>query len=319
MNPKTSEKQAASAKQADQTHKKKTKKKSGLQEFIESIGVALIAAFILRIFLVQSFKIPTGSMKDTLMIGDMLLVNKFIYGVRTPNRIPFTDIKIPYIRLPGFRDPKRGNIVVFKFPDNPGLDYIKRCVGVGGQTLEVRHGWVYIDGVIEGKRKKIVSGKFDNERSDQDYFDYYEIRTDWGDTYTVRQRSNYEINLDNFGPVRIPRKGQTIHFPLKNEDEVKLYRKLIVNREKHTFQETNDSRLVVIDGKVTDSYTVEEDYYFMMGDNRDNSSDSRDWGFMPRENVVGEALIIFFSYDANEPFYDLSSLVRWSRIGMIIR
>lgn len=295
-----------------------SKKKSSFQEFIEAIGVALIAAIILRIFLVQAFRIPTGSMKDTLMIGDMLLVNKFIYGVRTPNRIPFTDIEIPYIRLPGFKEPERGNIIVFKYPRDESLDYIKRCIALPGQTIEVRNGWAYVNGIPEGKWKRIIRRKPDPDPRDRRLFDYYELKTDWGDKYVVRQLSDYKTPWDDFGPIRVPKKGTVIHFPLKNQDEWRLYEELIENREHHTFARRRDGT-VLIDGQVRDSYTIEQNYLFMMGDNRDDSSDSRDWGFMPRENVVGEALLIYFSFDKNSPLYNLLSIIRWGRIGMIIR
>ncbi|MDW7681629.1 MAG: signal peptidase I, partial [bacterium] len=120
--------------------------KNPFREYAEAILVAVIAAFILRIFVVQAFRIPTGSMKDTLLVGDFLLVNKFIYGVRTPDRIPLINVKIPYFRLPAIKEPEPGEIIVFKYPLDEKLDYIKRCIAVGGQTLEIRQGVVYIDG-----------------------------------------------------------------------------------------------------------------------------------------------------------------------------
>mgnify|MGYP000924336115 CR=1 FL=1 len=105
-------------------------KKSKTREFMESIGVALIAALIIRALVIQSYRIPTGSMKDTLLIGDFLLVNKFIYGINTPNKLFTKHIPLPAKRLPGFKDPKRGEIVVFRFPGDPMVDYIKRSGGI---------------------------------------------------------------------------------------------------------------------------------------------------------------------------------------------
>lgn len=293
-----------------------TKKKDSVREFFEAIIVAFIAAIILRIFLIQAFRIPTGSMKDTLMIGDFLLVNKFIYGVRTPDRIPFTEIPIPFLRLPAFKEPERGNIIVFKFPLDESLDYIKRCVGKPGQTLEVKNGVVYINGEIEGSLKKIKSHVYDRESFR--HFDYYEVKTDWGDTYTIRQLSNMTVPLDNYGPIRIPRKGDVIRFPLNNEDEWAAYENLI-RHEKHSFTRRRGSDKIFIDGAPVNSYTVQDDYYFMMGDNRDNSSDSRDWGFLPYENIVGEALVIYFSWNSVPSILNLFEKIRWSRIGQIIR
>ena len=148
---------------------KDKKKKNFVREYTEAILVALVAAMILRIFVIQAFRSrktrqrpaeclhpgthPMEMMKDTLLIGDFLLVNKFIYGVRTPDRIPLIDVKIPYVRLPGFKEPNRGDIVVFKYPLDEKLDYIKRCVATEGQTVEVREGDLYVDGELEGQEK----------------------------------------------------------------------------------------------------------------------------------------------------------------------
>ena len=126
--------------------------KSVTREYTEAIFVALIAALILRTFVVQAFRIPTGSMKDTLLIGDFLLVNKFVYGARTPDGVPFLDVSIPFVRLPAVKEPKQGEIVVFKYPKDEKLDYIKRCIAKGGQTVEIKDGDVYIDDQLEGEK-----------------------------------------------------------------------------------------------------------------------------------------------------------------------
>lgn len=289
--------------------------KSSIREFVEAIGVAFIAAIILRIFLIQAFRIPTGSMKDTLMVGDFLLVNKFIYGVRTPDRIPLTDIEFPFWRLPAFKQPERGNIIVFKWPNDESLDYIKRCVAVSGETIELKNGEVFVDGKLEGKMKKVKKKNYDRDKRTS--FDYFEVKTDWGDEYTIRQMSDVTLPFDNYGPVRVPQKGDVIQFPLNNEYEWRAYANLI-EHENHRFSR-HGSNQVFIDGKPATSYTVQDDYYFMMGDNRDNSSDSRDWGFLPYENIVGEALIIYFSWDSFPNMFNLVEKIRWSRIGSIIR
>ena len=124
----------------------KSKKKSITRDYIEAFGVALIAALILRALVIQAFRIPTGSMKDTLLVGDFLLVNKFIYGAQTPGRIPFTEIKLPSYRFPALREPHRGDIIVFKYPLDETLDYIKRCVAVAGDTIEFRDWHVFVNG-----------------------------------------------------------------------------------------------------------------------------------------------------------------------------
>ena len=234
------------------------------REYVESIIVALLAALVLRIFVIQAFRIPTGSMKDTLLIGDFLLVNKFIYGVRTPDRIPLIDVKIPYFNLPAFKEPKRGDIIVFKYPKGDSLDYIKRCIALPGQVVEVRNGEVFVDGKPEGKLEK-TKQKYDPEEG----YDilYYQVTMKNGKKYTIRHHKGWQN--ENYGPTKVP-KG----------------------------------------------------HYFMMGDNRDNSADSRSWGFLPRDNIVGEALIIYWSWDKNVTLYPLHRIIhkiRWLRIANLIR
>jgi len=230
--------------------KESRKKKGILREYAEAIIFAIVVASILRIFVVQAFRIPTGSMEDTLLVGDFLLVNKFIYGVRTPDKIPILNIHIPWVRLPGFKKPERGDIVVFKYPRNPDQDYIKRCVGLPGDTIEIRNKKVYVNG--------------------QPFPDPPHVKYS---SYTMPPGLNEPGiyppgagNRDNYGPVVVP-----------------------------------------------------EGHYFMLGDNRDNSLDSRYWGFLPEENIVGEAMIIYFSWDSRVPFYKFYKKIRWSRIGDIIR
>ncbi len=246
-------------------NKKKRQKKNSAREYTEAILVALLAAMFLRAFVIQAFRIPTGSMKDTLLVGDFLLVNKFIYGVRTPDRIPVIDAKIPGpFRLPAFKIPKNGDVVVFKYPRDESLDYIKRCIAVGGQTVEVRNGDVFVDGKLEGNKLELGT-RYDYSPDERREYNYTKITNSYGKSYVIRHDANHYLqdNSHNFGPVKVP------------------------------------------DG-----------HFFMMGDNRDNSADSRSWGFLPKENVVGEALVIYFSWNKNE---SLLSLIRWSRIANLIR
>lgn len=238
--------------------------KTVYRETIESILVAFIAAMILRIFVVQAFRIPTGSMKDTLLIGDFLLVNKFMYGVRTPDRIPLIDVEIPHFHLPALKEPRRGDIIVFKYPQDMKLDYIKRCVALPGQTVEIRNGILYIDNKPEGNSKP-VGEKYDSEEGRS--IRYFQITMENGKKFTIRHFQGWEY--ENYGPIKVP-----------------------------------------------------EGHYFMMGDNRDNSADSRSWGFLPRDNIVGEALIIYWSWDKNVtlyPWHRIFNKVRWTRITRLIR
>lgn len=208
------------------------KRKSAAREYTEAIIIALVLAFFIRTFVVQAFKIPTGSMLQTLLIGDHILVSKFIYGIK----MPFTGkVLIP------IKSPKRGDIVVFEYPKNPKLDYIKRVIATAGDTVEIRDKQVFINGVVPEKR-------------------YGEFRDPNIRPATVDPR-------DNFGPITVP-----------------------------------------------------EGHIFVMGDNRDNSYDSRFWGFVDLKAVKGKAFIIYWSWDVNKPLrsMDRFSSIRWGRIGDIL-
>jgi signal peptidase I len=221
-------------------------------EYVKLFGSALIIALIIKTSLVEAYNIPSGSMEDTLMTGDFILGNKFIYGAKIP--------LLP-VHLPAIEDPKPGDIVIFKFPRNPEVNYIKRCIAGPGQTVEIKNKLVYVDGVL-------VHDPADSKHTDS----------------RVKPENSLEGVRDNFGPVIVP------------------------------------------DG-----------HYFMLGDNRDNSYDSRFWGFVPRSYIMGEAMVVHFSWvpDSHAPSVNwadpisiIRSLsynvvhfperVRWGRIGHIV-
>jgi len=198
--------------------------KSSVRETVEAIVVALLLALVIRTFVVQAFKIPSGSMLPTLQIGDHLLVNKFVYGPRL--EIPFTQISLG--RLPGLRVPQRGDVIVFVNPKDPSQDFIKRVVGLAGETVEMRHRQLYIDGVAVD------------------------------DPFATYRLGGVEKS-QRFGP-----------------------------------------------------YVVPEGTVFVMGDNRDESSDSRFWGPVPLENVKGLAFIMYWSWD------HVRHWLRWERLGRLV-
>lgn len=213
-----------------------------LVEYLQAILIAVVAALFIRTFIVQAFRIPTGSMEDTLLVGDFLLVNKCVYGPV----VPFLNW-----RLPSWSEPVPGDVVVFKFPDDPSLDYIKRLIAVEGQSVSVRDKQVFVDGQpvalpLEGKYIDTRIKPAGYEESDID--------------------PSGAGNRDQYGPVTIP-----------------------------------------------------PGHYFVMGDNRDNSLDSRYWGFLPRENIVGRAMVIYFSWDIYVPTYQILDKIRWSRLAHIIQ
>ncbi|MBN1560857.1 signal peptidase I [candidate division KSB1 bacterium] len=238
-------------------------KKNKTREFFESIGVALIAALIIRALVIQSYRIPTGSMKDTLLIGDFLLVNKFIYGINTPTKLFVKSLPIPSKRLPGFKEPRRGDIVVFRFPNDITVDYIKRCVALAGDTLELRDARLYINGAAEGT-EEFLETKWDREESRN--ISYFRITKEDGQQYIIRRAAEPRYQMRSWGP-----------------------------------------------------YVVPPDHIFMMGDNRDNSYDSRMWKALPDEYIVGQALVIFFSWDKMESIFNIHRKIRWGRIFSVIR
>ncbi len=222
--------------------------------FFEGLFMALIAALIIRQFIVGAYTIPTSSMEDTLLVGDFLLVNKFTYGMRTPDwiGIPFTSIgvNLPWLRLPAIRDPEPYDIIIFRYPVDPTQDYIKRCIAKEGQTVEVINKEVFVDGKPFPKpphMKHIYSEIIPKNRPMSPTF--------------MRLGSR-----DNYGPITIP-----------------------------------------------------ADAYWAMGDNRDNSLDSRYWGFVPHKNIIGQALVIYFSFDTRQPLSRFYNMIRFNRIGTIIR
>lgn len=225
----------------------KVRKKSLVREYTEALTIAILLALFIRTFIIEAFKIPSGSMKPTLLIGDHLLVNKFNYGIK----LPFLDKYI--IR---FKKPERGDVVVFKYPKEESVDYIKRVIGVEGDIIEIRNNQLYVNNKkienqpIEKKvKKQLIDIYNDNEMSDADA--YQEVIGK--KQHIILDQPNKNKN-EFFGPVTVPKNS-----------------------------------------------------IFAMGDNRDNSQDSRYWGYVKLEKVKGKALIIYWSWP------------HWKRFSNIIK
>lgn len=273
---------------------------------LRGLASTLITVFLLQTFFIQAYSTPTGSMEGTILIGDKMLFNQFIYGSSTPRVIPFTDIEIPYITIPSVKEPERGDIVNFVFPGmrdevHPStyVLYLKRIIGEPGDKIEIVNRKLFINDKISDYQ----GNKSSSSVIDKSY-----------NPYIFPKNSGW--NEDNYGPLQVPRKGDIIY--LTNSNFIQWH--IFIEREGHKATITNGN--IFIDGKQTNSYTVEENYYFMMGDNRSNSLDSRYWGFVPRKNIIGKALITYMSWDSNIPFSDpiaLISSIRWDRIGKLIK
>ncbi len=294
--------------------KKETKKpvvKTQKQKFLEfwkNLLFAAVAAFLIKTFFIETSRVPTGSMEKTIMVGDFLFVNKFIYGSSSPRSIPFTDIALPYFQLPALRNPKHGDIVVFEYPgDRDDLkaaeitNYVKRCIGVPGDTIEI------VDKVV------FVNGKEAHRPPQIQYINNY--CTPKGITNPRIFPKGSEFNEDNYGPIVVPKKGDVINLTADNVEKWKT----IIDRELGRLAVTVEGNRVLIDGKPVKSYTLKKDYYFMMGDNRDDSADSRFWGFVPRDKIAGQAFLIYWSWDPSISFSDFFNLLGSVRLGRIAK
>jgi signal peptidase I len=208
------------------------KNKSVFREYFEAICVAILLALFIRTFVVQAFKIPSGSMLPTLLIGDHLLVNKFIYGIR----VPFTgQILIP------IKSPSRGDVVVFRFPKDRTIDYIKRVIGTPGDTIEIKNKKIFINGEP-----------------------FNDPHAQFSSSAVLSANASPR---DNLGPIVVP-----------------------------------------------------EQRIFVMGDNRDNSYDSRFWGFVEQRDILGKAFILYWSWDIDKPLFSFERLtsIRFGRLANLI-
>ncbi|MCX7983743.1 MAG: signal peptidase I [Bacteroidetes bacterium] len=298
-----------SKKREQQQEQKPKTFKEKVIAFFKELGIVLGLFLLINNFVVASFLVPTGSMENEVLTGEMLFVNKFIYGGTSPRNIPFTNVRLPWFRLPALRDVQRGDVIVFVFPGNRDevqpeefTFYLKRCIGIPGDTILIRDRAVYVNGTLMPLPRRV---KFDRSWS---------IPAHYADEAIFPKNSGW--NSDNYGPIVVPYKGMHIALTPENYDAWEIF----IRREGHVPSRVGN--LIYIDGKLTNHYTVENDYLFGMGDHRDNSLDSRYWGFIPKENLVGTPMIVYWSWDVNIPLYDIFgrlASVRWGRIGSLIK
>lgn len=377
------------------------KKKSFIREWLDAAVFAIVAASIIRIFLVEAYTIPTGSMEGSLLVNDYLFVSKVSYGARTPmtplavplvhNTLPFFNCKSytelvqwGYHRLPGFGNIKRNDVVVFNFPagDTVALEvqqdqdyysllrnynndrafvknnftilsrpvdkkenYIKRCVGIPGDTIEVRGGYLYVGNTLSKQyphAKMTYTIATNGQVSLDDFIEEQDMnpdevnydpnskmylanlandqvaaikkmngvlaiapfvldKNDTRDNAFPNDTANFKWNRDFYGPFIVPKAGQQVALTLQN---IALYQRIIANYE-HNDLVIQDGK-IYINGKESASYTFQMNYYWMMGDNRHNSADSRYFGFVPDDHIVGKAWFVWLSFG--------NKGIRWNRL-----
>ena len=384
--------------------------KSSNGEWVSSILFAIVAATLVHTYFMQPFTIPTSSLEKTLLVGDYLFVSKFHYGARTPittvatpmlhDQIPVVNKKsyaswpeLPYFRLPGFQKIKHNDIVVFSWPvdtlsviTDPSSkvvykpvdkksNYVKRCVGLPGDSLEVRNGYVYKNGIknelpdraklqfsytVISKTMLVLNSKditgnyreptpFVRERYGISDIVLIAAASSEGPFTHVVQMTNEERDklknntsivsiepmiedkgtrnsglfplsnsntwtTDNYGPIYIPQKGATVDI---NVETIALYKRLIEVYEGSEFGIDNkisfEGTQVKLNDKPITEYTIQQDYYWMMGDNRDNSQDARSWGFVPFSHVMGKPVMVWLSIES-DPSKSFFKRIRWERM-----
>ncbi|MDR1676565.1 MAG: signal peptidase I [Tannerella sp.] len=409
--------------------KSKLPKVRDMLEWIDDILFALIAVYLINLFVFQNYQIPSSSLEKTLLVGDYLFVSKLSYGPRVPNTpisfplvqntIPFLNCKSyldwpewGYKRVKGTGTLKRNDIVVFNFPagdtvtlkvTNPDYytllledgretilanknrygdviyrpvdkreNYVKRCVGMPGDSLAIVDNQLFINGVAAKNPEKLQFNYYvetdgsvlteeqfrllDVSKGDRNLLsastNYYQLlaylgfkpdqagrfnpvycmpltakalervkkiptvrqvkveKDEWSMVYPADYRTGW--TRDNFGPVWIPKKGATVALDERN---LAFYSRCIRNYEHNTLEITPDGK-ILINGKPETTYTFRYDYYFMMGDNRHNSADSRSWGFVPEDHIVGKPILIWLSIDKDRNLFNGG--IRWKRMFRLV-
>ncbi len=352
---------------------------------VSSLLFAIIVATFVHTYFIQPFTIPTASLEKSLLIGDFLFVSKMNYGARVPmttvaapmvhDTLPLIHTKsylkwpqLPYFRFPGIEKIKNNDIVVFNWPvdtvekffDTSGRkadkpvdkksNYVKRCVGIAGDSLAIKDGIVFVNGkvLIFPERAKpqfsykmaidpAASIDFESLFKELDITDRYGINNTKDTIYfsalpatsverfknvpgikSVTRIIHKEIdksifphtenwNVDNFGPIYIPQAGKTVAL---NLETLPFYSRIITEYEKNKLEIKGAD--IYINGAKTKSYTFQQNYYWMMGDNRHNSEDSRYWGYVPEDHIVGKPIFIWMSWDSNG--VGIMNKIRWNRL-----
>jgi signal peptidase I len=244
-------------------------------------------------------------MENTLLVGDYIVVNKIAYKFSTPSLIPFTDVKIPNMSLLKIKEPERNDVIVFDFPGQVNEfepadpeNYIKRLIGKPGDTIEIKERKLYVN-------KHLIETPPDAE------FGSDVIPKGLKDPNLFSPGKSW--NIDNYGPIIVPKKGDIVDI---NRQSIK-YWGMIINRELEGRVVSTEGSVVTIEGTPVKNYTFRKNYYFVLGDNRENSLDSRYWGFVPEDALIGKAAFVYWSWDPYISiihFMDLYKSIKWNRM-----
>lgn len=288
----------------------KREPKEAVLKFLKEVGIIFGIFIILNSFVFASFVVPTGSMEDTVLAGDFLFVNKFVYGGSTPRHIFYTNVRLPYFSVPGIRDVRRGDVIVFEFPgmrDEVQPEefhyYLKRCVALSGDTVEIRDRVLYVNGEQHPRPKYMRTAPRSPIPAEQIDHRIFPRGKPW--------------NEDNYGPLYVPGKGDTLHLHEGNFEGWQVF----IQREGADARMQNDGT-ITIDGEETDRYIVQRNYMFGLGDNRNNSLDSRYFGLIAEDLLIGSPLIVYLSWDPHISIGNIVgkiSSIRWNRFGRLIR
>jgi signal peptidase I len=265
---------------------------SYINEVVKVFFLAFIIWLVFHLFMFQVVYVDSASMRNTLFEGDYIVVNKLAYGARlptTPLSLPFSSTKsflnwihLPYLRLPGYTHISRNDVMVFNLPTDDYLPvderelYIKRCVALPGDTLKMDSARIFINSKIQNDIQPLPGFKISSKNMYNPNF--------------FPNNSHFKWNLDYIGPIVIPKKGDSVKLTIDNLD---LYKKIIGIYENSKLETKGPD--IFINGKKINSYTFKMNYYFVLGDNRHNSIDSRYWGFVPEDHIIGKASMLLYS------------------------
>ncbi len=275
-----------------------------MKRLLKILALVFILALVLKAFIIDAFKIPTGSMKDTLLEGDYLLVNKSAYSISTPNQIPFLGKRLSRTELISTGKPEFNDVVAFEIPadyyDPDSDEYsilIKRIIGLPGDTIEIKDQILFINHKKYRTPSyiKLNLNETPIENVSKDLFPY-----------------NNKWSLENYGPIIVPKKGMKVELNPKN---ILMWQNAI-NTDFGKKVISVEGTVINLNNQAIREYVFEKDYYFVLGDNRKNSIDSRYFGYIPEEWIIGKAFMIYWSKlpVQSSGISDYFSSIRFSRL-----